>query len=72
VKRAAPKSAQAKKKPTEKSAKKKAAKKKSAAPEKRPASSRPSAQPQPVITTTLTPRPIAIPGAWPFPMSSRP
>lgn len=63
----------AKKGPAEKPAKKKAAKKK---PAVRKAAPKPAAQPaaEPVspAPAPVAPRPAAIPGAWPFPMGSKP
>ena len=60
-----------KKKPTKKSAKKKAAKKKPAVPRRRPTHEARLAQPAAELRAPETPRPVAIPGAWPFPMGNR-
>jgi hypothetical protein len=67
---AAAKSA-AKKKPTVKSARKKAAKKKPAVQHRSSASGTRPAQPAVEPRAPETPRPVAIPGAWPFPMGNR-
>jgi hypothetical protein len=66
-----PARAAAKKKPTGKSAKKKAAKKKPAAlghPTLQTQAVQPAAEP----SAPEAPRPVSIPGAWPFPMGNRP
>ena len=62
----------AKKKPTKKSAKKKAAKKKPVALRKRPVTPAKAAQPAAVLSVPEAPRPVSIPGAWPFPVGNRP
>jgi hypothetical protein len=62
----------AKKKPTKKSAKKKAAKKKPVAPGKRSVTGARAAQPAAELSVPEAPRPVSIPGAWPFPMGNRP
>ena len=59
-----------KKKPTEKSAKKKAAKKKPAAPGRR-STLKALARSTTAPPVPETPRPIVIPGAWPFPVGPR-
>ena len=61
----------AKKKPTVKSARKKAAKKKPAVQHRSSASGTRPAQPAVEPRAPETPRPVAIPGAWPFPMGNR-
>jgi hypothetical protein len=61
----------AKKKPTKKSAKKKAAKKKPAVPRRRATPEALTVQPSADLRVPQTPRPVSIPGAWPFPMGNR-
>lgn len=51
--------------------KKKAAKKKKSAARRKPAAKRKSVKRSPAAVP-MAPRPVVIPGAWPFPMGSKP
>ena len=52
--------------------KKKAAGKKKKVARRKPAAKRKSVKRKPAAIAPMAPRPVVIPGAWPFPMGSKP